>query len=448
MKIVTRRILVLLLLMLQVSCNDWMELIPPEGLIRQEFWNTKEDVRSVLMGAYETFSHMDAQLFKYGEIRGDMLKGDDNQSEDERKIMEGNIYPDNYMCNWSDFYTVIDYCNEVIVNAPKVKEKDHTFTDYQLKGYLAEAHFLRDLAYFYLVRIFRDVPLVLKPTESDDADFYPAKTNGDEIIDFLIQDLESVRDFATVDGYPTQREIKGRATKAAFDALLADISLWRFDYSAVITYTNRILANNDYIMIPSNSWFTIYYPGNSVEGIFEFQFNDAQDQKNGMYGMTQENSKNYVASETALDLFTKKTRNFLESLRGVGGSIAKRSDKYIIWKYVGRNNDGTTTRTGTDQNSCNFIVYRLADIYLMKAEALSQMGDYTNALDYINFVRAKRQVPDIAFLQESPASYEDFIMEERAVELAYEGKRWFDLMRMGRRDDFKRKNKLIQILVN
>ncbi len=213
MKIKARHFLIILLLFVQVSCNDWMDLIPPEGLIRQEFWKTKEDVRSVVMGAYETFSHMDVQLFKYGEIRGDMLKGDVNQSDDERKIMEGNIYPDNSMCNWSQFYTVIDYCNEVIRSAPKVQEKDHTFTDYQLKGYLSEAHYLRGLAYFYLVRIFRDVPLVLDPTESDDAEFYPAKTDGNEILDFLIQDLESYRDYATTDGYPTLKEIKGRATK-------------------------------------------------------------------------------------------------------------------------------------------------------------------------------------------------------------------------------------------
>ncbi len=447
MRINARLFLMFLLLFGQVSCKDWMDLIPPEGLIRQEFWKTKEDVASVVMGAYETFSHMDALLFKYGEIRGDMLKGDVNQSDDERKIMEGNIYPDNYMSDWSQFYTVIDYCNEVIKSAPKVKEKDHTFTDYQLKGYLSEAHFLRALTYFYLVRIFRDVPLVLDPTESDDADFYPVKTDGDEILDFLIQDLESYRDYATIDGYPTLQEIKGRATKASYDALLADISLWKFDYPSVVKYANRIISNKDFLMIPSNSWFSLYYPGNSLESIFELQFNDARDQKNGMYGLTQENSLNYNASETALDLFSGKTRKSVELVRGVGGSIAKRSDKYIVWKYVGRSNDGTTARTGTDQNSCNFIIYRLSDIYLMKAEALSQTEDYSDALECINIVRRSRSVSDIIYIPPSPAGYEDFIMEERAVELAYEGKRWFDLMRMGRRNDFNRKSKLIEILV-
>ncbi len=80
----------------------------------------------------------------------------------------------------------------------------------------------------------------------------------------------------------------------AYDALLADISLWKFDYQAVINYTNRIITNKDYVMVPATSWFSIYYPGNSLEGIFEFQFDDARDQKNGMYGLTQENSLNYI----------------------------------------------------------------------------------------------------------------------------------------------------------
>ncbi len=447
MKIRAKYILIVTLMLTQVSCNDWMDLVPPEGLIRQEFWKTKEDVKAVVMGAYETFSHMDAQLFKYGEIRGDMLKGDVNQSGDERKIMEGNIYPDNGMCNWKQFYTVIDYCNEIIKSAPKVKEKDKTFTDYQLKGYLSEAHFLRGLAYFYLVRIFRDVPLVLDPIETDDADFYPPKTDGEEILAFLIGDLESMRDYATSDGYPTLQEIKGRATKASYDALLADISLWIFDYQSVITYANRIISNRDYVMIPSSSWFSIYFPGNSLEGIFEFQFEDARNQKNGMYGLTNENANNYNASETAIDLFSGQTRKYIENVRGIGGSVAKRSDKYLVWKYLGRSNDGTSERPGTNQSSCNFIIYRLADIYLMKAEALSQLGEYAQAMDNINIVRRNRNIPDIAYLPESAAAYEDFIMEERAVELAYEGKRWFDMMRMGRRNDFNRKSRLIEILI-
>src|SRR4030065_733275 len=104
MKLKIKHLLIATVLIAQVSCEDWLELIPPEGLIREEFWQTKEDVEAVIMGAYESFGLMDASLFKYGEIRADMVIGDINQSDEERKISEGNIYPENSFCNWNKFY--------------------------------------------------------------------------------------------------------------------------------------------------------------------------------------------------------------------------------------------------------------------------------------------------------------------------------------------------------
>jgi len=91
-------------------------------------------------------------------------------------------------------------------------------------------------------------------------------------------------------------------------------------------------------------------------------------------------------------------------------------------------------------------VYRYADILLMKAEALSQIGQFLEASELINQVRRRAGLPDL-ILSESATAYEDAILEERALELAFEGKRWFDLLRMGRRNDYARKSKLIEIVV-
>ena len=281
MKIRIKHILIILILIIQASCSEWIELIPPEGLIREEFWKTKEDVEAVVMGAYESFGVMDEQLFKYGEIRADMVSGDISQSDEERRIAEGNIYPENSFCKWSAFYKVIDYCNEVIKNAPAVREMDNTFTDYQMQGYISEATFLRGLSYFYLVRLYKDVPLILEPTETDDSDFYIAKTDGETILRYIIDDLNEARKYATTDGYQTMEEIRGRATKAAFDALLADISLWLFEYVECIKYVENIESTfNMYELLPGARWFEIYYPGNSLEGIFEFQFEESRNQTN------------------------------------------------------------------------------------------------------------------------------------------------------------------------
>ncbi len=448
MKIFLKIAFIVPALFLHFSCNDWLELEPPDGLVREEFWQTKEDVESAVMGAYHTFAAMNANLFKYGEIRGDLVAGDVNQSSDERKIMEGTIYPENGMCNWAEFYKVINYCNEVIYFAPGVQDRDNTFTDYLLYSYLSEAYYLRSLAYFYLVRIFKDVPLVLEPSVSDASDLYKGKTDGEVILDHIVTDLTQAYNWATVDGYATIIDNKGRATKPAFDALLADIALWRFDYETCITHCENIERFDKYEIVPGQEWFTMFYPGNSLEGIFEFQLDDNLNQDNGTYGLTNFNSYNYDPSEYAIDLFDADNEADYDMIRGLGKSIKEQTEgNYIIWKYVGMFGDNKTARTLAEQNSANWIVYRYSDVFLMKAEALSQLGRYDEALAAIMTVRDERSLSFPRNIINTPSRFEDIIMEERARELAFEGKRWFDLMRMGRRNDYARKTELINIMV-
>jgi len=444
MKIVGKITLVTILLFSQISCGDWMEQLPPQGLTREEFWKTKEDVESVLMGAYSIFASMDGQLLKFGELRGDMITDDVNMSEEDKKIMESNIYPDNKNCDWAKFYKIINDCNEVIKFAPEVQSIDNTFSDYIMYGFLSEAYFLRSLSYFYLVRIFRDVPYITEPTETDATNFYVQKTSGDEILSHLTEDLEAIRIYATIDGYPTVPELKGRATKGAIDALLADIALWNFDYEAVIQHVQDIEATRKYALIPTADWFSIFNPGNSGEGIFEFQFEDRQNRGNSIAGITSRYSYNFDPSDRAIEMFAIKYA--VELYRGEKASIIKWSENdYGIWKYTG-NPDGETTRPGSTANSANWIVYRYADVLLMKAEALSQLARFPEALQILNQVRTRADVPLVS-PSNSVTAYEDYILDERALELAFEGKRWFDLLRMGRRNDYNRKNKLIEIMV-
>jgi hypothetical protein len=439
-------LMVVLMIFTQISCSDWLELIPPGGLIREEFWKTKADVDAVLMAGYSTFSQMDRSLFLYGELRGDMLTGSGNQPWEEQLIMENNIYPDNSTTNWQNFYKVINYCNEVIVNAPKVQEIDNTFTDYQMQGLVSEAYFLRSLAYFYLVRVYKEVPLILDPTETDDTDFYVKKVDEETVLKQIVADLEANRTFAPSGSFKTISENLGRASKASFDALLADIALWRFDYNTVIKYVSQIESTKKFVLMPSGRWFELFYPGNTLEGILEFQFDGNLQQRNGTYGLTDRNSNQYKPSRKALDLLSFEFAS--ELVRGEDSSIRKYGeDDFIIWKYVGQAPDGQSARSGSDQYSCNWIVYRYADVLLMKAEALSQLGNYAAAYEILMDIRDRAGVGGLS-IANSAVAYEDAILNERALELAYEGKRWFDLLRMGRRNNYARKDKLIEIIVS
>jgi hypothetical protein len=429
-----RFVILFIALTMQFSCSNYLELIPPNGLIREEFWKTKEDVEAVLMGSYLQLASMSGNLFTYGE------------SSDQNKLMQSNIYPDNGLCNWGGFYTLINYCNEVIKNAPEVKKIDKTFNDYQLQAFLSEAYFLRSLSYFYLVRIFKDVPLILEPSETDGDNFYPTQTKGEDVLKQVMADLNEYRQYATTNGYKTTDEVKGRATKASFDALLADIALWNFDYEACIGYTNRIIADNTIQMMPGARWFEIFYPGNSFEGIFEIQFDDQLKQPNALYDMTRRDANQYLPSQRALELFARKYTP-IQGNRGEDATITMQSeDNYLIWKYAGLNPDGKTVRPGSVQKSCNFIVYRLADVYLMKAEALSQLSRFSEANVILNMIRDRAQVAPLA-VGSSVSAWEDAILDERALELAFEGKRWFDLLRMGRRNNYSRKDKLVELIV-
>ena len=135
-------------------------------------------------------------------------------------------------------------------------------------------------------------------------------------------------------------------------------------------------------------------------------------------------------------------------VRGEDASIKKYGeDDFIIWKYVRMAPDGQTSRSGSQQYSCNWIVYRFADIMLMKAEALSQLGRYSEAMVILLEIRDRAGLGGVS-VANSPTAYEDAILEERALELSFEGKRWFDLLRMGRRNNYARKDKLIEIIVS
>lgn len=446
MRMLYKYLLLVLLLFSQVSCNDWMNLLPPNGLIRDEFWQSKEDVEAVLMAAYDGLAGMDADLFLHGELRADLILGGQNQPLNEQNIMESNIYPDNPFCDWSPFYTIINNCNEVIKNGPLVREIDDTFTEFKLRSLLAEAYFLRSLTYFYLVRIYNEVPLALEPFEADNVDFYLPKSTGEEILDQIVSDLVANREFALTEGFPTLEANKGRASKGAFDALLADIELWRFNYDEVIRYVDRIELTEKYELMPSSSWFEIFYPGNSLESIFELQFDANLNQSNNVFPLVTRFSQRYFASQTAINMFSLD--NSQEIVRGEDATVARiGEDEFAIWKQVGQAADGTTSRTGSDQRSANWIIYRYADVLLMKAEALSQLQRYEEALVYLNLIKGRAGLPQVPILN-SPVAFEDAIMEQRALEFAYEGKRWFDLLRLGRRNNFARKEALLAIIVS
>lgn len=433
-------LIVLILSIFLNGCEDSLTILPRDGLVKNEYWKKKEDVEATLMGAYKKFADMDYILFFHGELRGGMLQRGALTPNEVMDIMNSNIYPWNALTDWTNFYSIINYCNSVIAFAPDVVKADPTFTPFIYNQFNSEAIFLRSLAYFYLVRIYNEVPYITFPYDSDEQDFFPEKTAGSVILDAIKKDLTGILDKIPGE-HSNIEQTRGRATRGAVNALLADISLWNFDYQDCIKYVEEIEADEKYVLLPSGKWFTVFSEGNTLEGIFELQHDGTRGQPNNIYTLTNPESNYLISSNYAREILDPRLSK--ENIRGYGSLNPLNN---FIWKYVGSEPDPLLRRSSATQSDANWVVYRLADLLLMKAEALSQTGRYAEALRLVNEIRDRASMSATS-APLNPQAFEDLILKERAKELAYEGKRWFDLLRLGRRNNYQRKSTLIELII-
>ena len=437
------------------SCNKWLTLQPQDGITRQEYWQTKEQIQSALTGCYASLladpsgssdKPLSEYLFLWGELKGDMIVNGAGVTNDELDVMNVNTLPTNTVAKWSAVYRTINYCNTVIDFAPNVLNVDNTLTKTQLNEYLAEAKALRALMYFYLVRSFRDVPLKLTSTSSDaDLQQLP-KTSADTILTQIISDLK----FADSNAFRTLGSTtldKGRITKYTVKAILADVYLWMDKYTDAVDACDFIINSGQFGLVKGDdSWFnTLYYKGNSAESIFEFQY-DVQ-KLNSFYSMFTTTKQRFIASSYVMEqVYTIDYINDSTDIRGAWSSV--RASDNMIWKYLGVSRGVVRT---TDASWAHWIVYRYADILLMKAEALNQIGGRGNeAISLINMVRNRAGALSGTNTNPDPSNQNDmtdYILAERAREFAFEGKRWYDILRNAKRNNYARLDILLNMVV-
>jgi starch-binding outer membrane protein, SusD/RagB family len=458
------RIIIITLAIALTGCSEWLQLEPESELTREEFWQTGNDVEAVVAGTYKDMTGYVEKLFKWGELRGDLFIPGQNIESDDRKMMDGFIYPENELNRWNELYRTINFANTVLKFAPIVVERDQTFDENESKALEAEVLFLRSLSYFYLVRIFRNVPLVLEASENDAQDYYPAVSSEQEVFLQIIDDLQiAVQNLPT--SYAKTEYSKGRATKSAAYSLMADVYLYFEKYQACIDACDQVIGSGLYGMIDGEDWFMNFFPGNSNENIFEIQFDKDLNQTNFLYRMfAPAFDDTYPDGNDEFRVspyFVKEFEKYLGDRRGgnrtyftyTGGGWYVYETDYVLWKYVGTEGlpssatgaIATGYRIGNKESDAHWIVYRYPDILLMKAEALVQQGNFNEATELINLVRERALVEPISGIT-SKNALEDIILEERAKEFCGEGKRWFDLIRIGRRNNYERMDKIIEIL--
>ncbi|MCB8995363.1 MAG: RagB/SusD family nutrient uptake outer membrane protein [Bacteroidales bacterium] len=417
------------------GCSDYLNLLPEDDLVSAEYWKSQDDVEAVIASTYGVLTSQVKTLLFWGELRGGLFSEGTTTPNDQALVMAGKIEPTNSLTSWAGMYKIINGANQVLKFAPQVIDRDPSFTSAELRQVLSEAYFLRSLAYFYLIRTFKDVPLLTEPFISDDQDYYPPKNSEKEILDQIISDLSFAVDNAA-ESYDDEASNKGRVTVYSVHALLADVYLWMDNYDKAIENCDAIINSPKFALMSSSNWFSNFYPGNSNSSIFEIQFSADWGYSAGLFE-TFSHAKNYdfIVNPRIAILYE------LDDVRGLGGSIGKTNQE--VWKYVGINDE----EERLDANKYNnYIIYRLADIILLKAEAEAELSNFTSSLDLINSIRLKRNVPE-ATIEPSVTAFENYILEERARELVGEGKYWFDLIRIGQRENYKRKDLVIENLV-
>ena len=156
--------------MTATSCNDWLDLLPNNEQVTDNYWQTKEDVESVIASGYYYMRNAVPQMLLWGELRGGTLFN--NSTTDEAgKIQDFDAVEGNSQVKYATFYQIINMANSVLMYAPTVQEKDNTYYTSVLNSHLCEAYFQRAFAYSILVKNFKEVPLILEAYVNDDAEF-------------------------------------------------------------------------------------------------------------------------------------------------------------------------------------------------------------------------------------------------------------------------------------
>lgn len=426
------------------GCTDWLTVKPTSGLIKENFWTKTSDVEGALAATYDSYRDNSLNAFIWGELRADVFTFTENISTPSLENIAGsNISPSNSAISWKEFYQTINYANTLMHYSNDVLAKDHSFTQEMKDRIDGEALFLRALNYFYLVRLWKDVPLVTEPSISDTGNLFLPKSPEHEIINQIITDLNSAREkIGPVIYQNNLTYFKGKANRYSIMALLADVYLWNEQYQKCSDYCDSIINSGLYGLEPTATWFNLYNPGNSLaESIFEIQFDDGLDnQENPIYS-------NYLListdGTTGTDCIgTKdavmKTLFSTEDIRtcGINGPI---------WKYRGITVNSSVIR-GANQRDANFIDYRYADILLMKAEALNELDNITEANEFLRLTEERAGLSYVEVANKS--DMRTAILNERAREFALEGKRWFDILRAAKRNHFANKQLIIDMILS
>ncbi len=423
---------IIIIALVTFSCEDMLDVTIRSSITGENFWKSESDFEPYLNGIYNRFrSHND--YLGFGEDRSEMWK----QGMNARftSAWSHNMQPGNTV-DWTGYYGTIGHCNLLLE-----KMEAWQFSNTVLKNrIMAQTYAMRASVYFLLAKVWGDVPLVLKSVVDENEQLYP-KSPVAEVFSQVNSDISKALELFPEEGFVD----KYRWSKPAVYALLADVKMWTgkvlnggaADFNAAINAISEIEKSG--VSLLTTSYGTVFDNRRNNEIIFSLYLNRAEYTSGAYTNMlprvdTSGNSDNandlplalvgqqaYVLSNEALALFQK----YPEDKRIPRTYIAEYSQGVVrnVWpnKFIG-------TKYPDDRiPDSDFIIYRLSDMLLLKAEAYAALNLIDNALLNLNKVRQRAGIPN--FTETNKALVEREILDERGRELFSEMKRWWDLVR-------------------
>jgi hypothetical protein len=308
------------------------------------------------------------------------------------------------------------------------------------------------MAYFTLVKNWGAVPLFTEPFFSQSEAMYVERSEPQKVYEQIVADLNMAEQLLP----GTRSDLRLRVTKATAQVVLCDVLLTRSytsfanasDVSTVITKADAILANSNYALLSGNQYNNLFRAKKTNESILEvwFDYTQGSTQSFCNYFLPRAYNKSRPYGG---DVMMLPSRNLDAEFKKEAGDLrygttitvlSKDEEKYydtnVVGMTYGNKYLGTVTIQGTQRYSDNnIIVYRLADVKLMKAEALIKTNDIPSAMTIVNEIRNRAGLGTISASSQNDAL--DKLLNERRKEFAFEGKRWYDLLRTNKILEFK-----------
>jgi hypothetical protein len=431
------------------ACSEDYVDVTSEDPNSENFFNTQADYENALIAAYDMLqsSYINVML---GEIASDNTLAGGESATDVIGIqqIDDMIHtPVNAQLTdlWRWMFAGVNRANYIMEFQNK--------TDFPDKPrVIGETRFLRAYYYFELVKFFGDVPLAVDERFLFGDQFNVDRTPKADVYAQIELDL-----MFAIDNLEYTTPDVGRATKGSAQALLGKVYLFQEKYIEAADVLDDLIMMGPYSLVTDYSTIFENDNENNSESIFEVQYSDAEGAGFGCLQCSEGNVavgfngiRNYngptfdsgfsfnVPTQEVVDLFDpadpRKDTAILDidafaAANNATFSIGFEHTGYYNRKYIARQGD-LNTGDANLTNPNNYRAIRLADVYLMAAEAYNSgsLGD-GQARTYLNEVRMRLGLADI---QVSGTALTDAIFLERRLELVGEGHHFFDLVRTGR----------------